>query len=84
MKPKFFSSPAQFREWLEKNHDNATELLLGFHKKSCGKRRLRYLDSKKLIESSAQGVRMGTLEPKKAPATKRTKVTKNTRSVDDC
>jgi uncharacterized protein YdeI (YjbR/CyaY-like superfamily) len=42
MKPKFFSSPAQFREWLERNNDSATELLVGFHKKSSGKKSITY------------------------------------------
>lgn len=41
MKAKFFSSPAQFREWLEQNHSE-TELLLGFHKKSSGKKSITY------------------------------------------
>jgi uncharacterized protein YdeI (YjbR/CyaY-like superfamily) len=36
MKPTFFATPADFREWLEKNHDRATELLVGFYKKSSG------------------------------------------------
>lgn len=42
MKPKFFSSPAQFRQWLEDNHDHASELLIGFHKKSSGKKSVTY------------------------------------------
>lgn len=42
MKPKFFSSPDQFREWLAKNHDNASELLVGFHKKDSGKKSITY------------------------------------------
>jgi uncharacterized protein YdeI (YjbR/CyaY-like superfamily) len=42
MKPKFFSSPAQFRQWLEKNHDSAAELLVGFHKKDSGKKSITY------------------------------------------
>ena len=42
MKPKFFSSPAQFREWLEQNHDRVSELLVGFHKKSSGKKSITY------------------------------------------
>ena len=42
MKPKFFSSPAQFRIWLEQNHDRETELLIGFHKKSSGKKSVTY------------------------------------------
>jgi uncharacterized protein YdeI (YjbR/CyaY-like superfamily) len=33
MKPRFFESGGQFREWLEKNHDRADELLVGFHKR---------------------------------------------------
>jgi uncharacterized protein YdeI (YjbR/CyaY-like superfamily) len=42
MKPKFFRSPAQFRQWLEKNHDSVAELLLGFHKKDSGKKSVTY------------------------------------------
>ena len=42
MKPKFFSSHAQFRKWLEQNHDKASELLVGFHKKSSGKKSITY------------------------------------------
>ena len=42
MKPKFFSSPILFREWLERNHNTATELSVGFHKKSSGKKSITY------------------------------------------
>ena len=42
MKAKFFSSPGQFRQWLEQNHDRETELLVGFHKKSSGKKSITY------------------------------------------
>jgi uncharacterized protein YdeI (YjbR/CyaY-like superfamily) len=42
MKPKFFSSPEVFRQWLEKNHDRANELLVGFHKKDSGKKSVTY------------------------------------------
>ena len=42
MKPKFFTTPAQFRAWLEQNHDQETELLVGFHKKSAGKKSVTY------------------------------------------
>jgi uncharacterized protein YdeI (YjbR/CyaY-like superfamily) len=45
MKPKFFSSPAQFREWLEQNHHSVTELLVGFHKKSSGKKSVTYSEA---------------------------------------
>ena len=42
MKPKFFSSPEQFRQWLEQNHDRADELQVGFHKKDSGKKSITY------------------------------------------
>jgi uncharacterized protein YdeI (YjbR/CyaY-like superfamily) len=45
MTPKFFSTPKQFREWLERNHDSATELLLGFHKTSSGKKSITYSEA---------------------------------------
>jgi uncharacterized protein YdeI (YjbR/CyaY-like superfamily) len=28
---KIFKTPAEFREWLEENHDRASEIWLGFH-----------------------------------------------------
>jgi uncharacterized protein YdeI (YjbR/CyaY-like superfamily) len=45
MKPKFFTSPEQFREWLERNHATATELTIGFHKKSSGKKSITYAEA---------------------------------------
>ena len=42
MDPRFFSSPEKFRAWLEKNHDRAAELLVGFHKKDSGKKSITY------------------------------------------
>ena len=45
MKPKFFSTPEKFSEWLERNHDSASELLLGFHKKSSGKKSITYAEA---------------------------------------
>ena len=41
-KPRFFTSPAQFRRWLEKNHATTEELVVGFHKKSSGKNGITY------------------------------------------
>ena len=35
--PMFFATPAAFRRWLQKNHDRATELLVGFYKKDSGR-----------------------------------------------
>jgi uncharacterized protein YdeI (YjbR/CyaY-like superfamily) len=37
MRPKFFATAADFRKWLEKNHDKAQELQVGFYKKASGK-----------------------------------------------
>jgi len=42
MKPKFFASASHFREWLLKNHDKKSELLVGFHKKKSGKKSITY------------------------------------------
>ena len=33
----YFSSPAEFRRWLKKNHAKAKELWVGFHKRATGK-----------------------------------------------
>lgn len=35
--PTFFATEADFRRWLEANHEMATELLIGFWKKGSGK-----------------------------------------------
>lgn len=32
MKPTFFSTPQEFRKWLEENHQSGKELLVGFYK----------------------------------------------------
>ena len=45
MEPKFFTSTGQFRQWLERNHDRATELLIGFHKKASGKKSITYAEA---------------------------------------
>ncbi len=37
MKPTFFATPSEFRKWLEKHHDKAQELWVGFRKRSSGK-----------------------------------------------
>src|SRR6187455_1828299 len=37
MEPKFFAKPSDFRNWLEKNHQKKTELLVGFYKVDSGK-----------------------------------------------
>jgi uncharacterized protein YdeI (YjbR/CyaY-like superfamily) len=35
-KPSYFATGAEFRKWLEKNHETEKELLVGFHKRSSG------------------------------------------------
>jgi uncharacterized protein YdeI (YjbR/CyaY-like superfamily) len=35
-RPKFFAEPRAFRAWLEKHHRQASELLVGFHKRGSG------------------------------------------------
>lgn len=45
MKPKFFTAQEQFRQWLEKNHANETELLVGFQKKGSGKKSVTYAEA---------------------------------------
>jgi uncharacterized protein YdeI (YjbR/CyaY-like superfamily) len=35
--PAFFPTQSSFRKWLEKNHDKAKELLVGFYKVNSGK-----------------------------------------------
>jgi uncharacterized protein YdeI (YjbR/CyaY-like superfamily) len=45
MNIKFFKSQADFRKWLEKNHDSAKELWVGYYKKSSGKKSITYPES---------------------------------------
>jgi len=42
MKPVFFDCPPALRRWLEKHHATATELCVGFYKKTSGKGGLTY------------------------------------------
>lgn len=41
----FFSTQAVFRKWLEKNHEKAGELLVGFYKVNSGKPSIRWSES---------------------------------------
>jgi uncharacterized protein YdeI (YjbR/CyaY-like superfamily) len=45
MKPRFFATPADFRAWLEANHETETELVVGFHKKGSGKPSITWPES---------------------------------------
>jgi uncharacterized protein YdeI (YjbR/CyaY-like superfamily) len=44
-KPRFFPTPADFRTWLEANHDKLREQLVGFHKKDSGKPSMTWPES---------------------------------------
>lgn len=45
MKPKFFKTPADFRNWLEAHHSDETELWVGFYKKDSGKPSITWPES---------------------------------------
>ena len=44
-KPTFFATPEAFRRWLEKHHESARELLVGFYKVGSGKRSITWPQS---------------------------------------
>jgi uncharacterized protein YdeI (YjbR/CyaY-like superfamily) len=41
----FFTTPAEFRKWLEKNHDKSSEQWVGFYKKDSGKPSITWPES---------------------------------------
>ena len=45
VKPTFFPTPVDFRNWLKQNHDTARELLVGFYKKGSGKPSITWPES---------------------------------------
>ena len=45
MMPIFFSSPTEFRQWLEQNHQTEKELIVGYHKVSTGKPSMTWSES---------------------------------------
>jgi uncharacterized protein YdeI (YjbR/CyaY-like superfamily) len=45
MKPSFFQSSAEFREWLVKNHNKAAELIVELYKKDSGRRSITYSEA---------------------------------------
>jgi uncharacterized protein YdeI (YjbR/CyaY-like superfamily) len=45
MDVKHFKTQAEFRKWLEKNHDKAKELWIGYYKKATGKQTITYHES---------------------------------------
>ncbi|WP_289660573.1 YdeI/OmpD-associated family protein [Flavobacterium panacagri] len=45
MTPTFFADPSEFRKWLEKNHKDEKELLVGFYKVTSGKPSITWSES---------------------------------------
>lgn len=45
MEPHFFKTPADFRKWLDKNHEKESELLVGFYKTGTGKPSITWPES---------------------------------------
>ena len=45
MKPIYFSSPQEFYDWLEQNHETADEVYLGYWKKHTGKPSLTWSEA---------------------------------------
>jgi uncharacterized protein YdeI (YjbR/CyaY-like superfamily) len=45
LKLNFFQTPADFRDWLEKNHATATEVWVGFYKRNSGRRSITWPES---------------------------------------
>lgn len=45
MKPTFFPTPQEFRQWLEKNHQTEKELPVGFYKVGSGKPSMTWTES---------------------------------------
>jgi uncharacterized protein YdeI (YjbR/CyaY-like superfamily) len=61
MKPKFFATAAEFRRWLEKHHESADELLVGFYKTNSGRPSMTWPESvdQALCFGWIDGVRKG-------------------------
>ncbi len=45
MKPRFFATLEEWRDWLLKNHDSEKELLVGFHKRDSGRPSITWPES---------------------------------------
>jgi uncharacterized protein YdeI (YjbR/CyaY-like superfamily) len=61
MTPTFFSTPSEFRTWLEANHDKSSELLVGFYRKGSGRPSLTWPEAvdQALCFGWIDGVRKG-------------------------
>ena len=45
MKPRFFTTPDEFRAWLDENHESESEVVVGFYKKPTGRPSLTWTES---------------------------------------
>ena len=45
MEPRFFRSGEEMRRWLERNHETASELLVGFYRRATGRPSLTWAES---------------------------------------
>ena len=61
MKPTFFATSGELREWLERNHATATELFVGFYKRRSGKPSITWQEmvDEELCFGWIDGVRQG-------------------------
>jgi len=61
VKPTFFSTAGELREWLERNHATETELLVGFYKRGSGRPSITWqeLVDEELCFGWIDGVRQG-------------------------
>lgn len=61
MHPKFFKTPADFRKWLEKNHEKEQELYVGYYKRDTSKASITWPESvdQALCFGWIDGVRKG-------------------------
>ena len=61
MKPTFFATAGELREWLERNHATATELLVGFYKRGSARPSITWqeLVDEELCFGWIDGVRQG-------------------------
>jgi len=61
VKPTFFGTAGELREWLERNHATATELFVGFYKRRSGKPSITWQEmvDEELCFGWIDGVRQG-------------------------
>jgi hypothetical protein len=57
----YFASPSEFRAWLERNPDSASELLAGFYKRASGRAGISYPEAldEALAFGWVDGIRRG-------------------------